>query len=619
VKIGDKFALIIFSMYGIYAAVDSFIQYTVILPAFERLEGSQAEEAMDLVMKNINRDLVDLSDLGTRWQLEGFEPFRPPAETLKSAGVDFAAVVDGGSLVLSRTPNLPEPSLPPTTDGPAPPQAQDLTTFLAQWRSATTEATLRGLILTASGPAMIVMGPMVAAAGAPAAGGAPAAVGAPAAENRLVLGRYLTSEVVEDIGRRSNVPLRIDLVEASGPASSGATAPPSGTLVTSGPQYLEVSRSMPDPLGRPVLRLAFPSFREISEQAHAAVRFALFSLLLAGSLVVLAMLALLHRVVVLPLQKIESFFQSLASSDDLTSRVKISSHDEFGRLGSEINIMVDRLEKARREIVDQSFESGLAEMARGVLHNIGNALTPVKVSAGSLVRSLRALPVAEASMATAELERSDLDPTRRGDLERFLQLFASTFAERTGALVADASRVDEGLMAVQSMLQEQSRFASTSHLVERIAVTDLVNEALRLVPPDRLARMEIVRDPSLMSVGILALPRTALVQVIQNLVLNGCEAVPPGGRGVMQIRCDLKTSGEKRILSMDFQDDGMGIAPEDIQKLFSKGFSTKSSTTNSGLGLHWCTNVLQAMEGSLRADSEGANKGATFHLELPLP
>jgi signal transduction histidine kinase len=613
VKIGDKFALIIFSMYGIYAAVDSFIQYTVILPAFERLERSQAEESMDLVMKNINRDIGGLFQQGRRWQLEGFEPFRPPPETLKSAGVDFAAVVDADSLVLSRTPNLPEPSLPPTTDGPAPPPAQDLTTFLARWRAASTEASPGGLILTPRGPAMIVMQPMEAAGRAPAAGGTPGA------ENRLVLGRYLTSEVVEDIGRRSNVPLRIDLVEASGPGSSGAAAPSTGTLVTSGPQYLEVSRSMADPLGRPVLKLAFPSFREISEQAHAAVRFALFSLLLAGSLVVLAMLAFLHRVVVLPVQKIESFFQSLASSDDLTSRVKIYSRDEFGRLGSEINIMVDRLEKARREIVDQSFESGLAEMARGVLHNIGNALTPVKVSAGSLLRSLRALPVAEATMASAELERSDLDPARRGDLERFLQLFASTFAERTGALVADASRVDEGLMAVQSMLQEQSRFASTSHLVERIAVTDLVNEALRLVPPDRLARMEIVRDPSLMSVGTLALPRTAMAQVIQNLVLNACEAIPPGERGVMQIRCDLKPSGKRRILSMDFQDDGIGISPEDMQKLFSKGFSTKSSTTNSGLGLHWCANVLQAMEGSLRADSEGANKGATFHLELPLP
>ena len=376
---------------------------------------------------------------------------------------------------------------------------------------------------------------------------------------------------------------------------------------------------MVDPLGRPVIRLAFPFYREISEQAQAAVRFALFSLLLAGSLVVVAMMAVIDRMVVLPVQKIETFFQAIAGSDDLSTRLQLHSRDEFGRLGGEINIMVDRLEKARREIVDQSFESGLAEMARGVLHNIGNALTPVKVSAGSLLRSLRALPVAEASMASVELQRRDLDPGRRGDLERFLRLIGSTLAEKTGDLMGDAARVDQGLVAIQAMLQEQSRFASTSHLVERIAVSDLVNEALRLVPPDRLARMEIVRDPSLMDVGTLSLPRTALTQVIQNLVLNACEAVRPGARGVIRIRSSLRPSGERRILSMDFQDDGTGISPENLPKLFSKGFSTKSSTSNSGLGLHWCANVLQAMEGSLHAESEGEGQGATFHLELPIP
>ena len=300
-------------------------------------------------------------------------------------------------------------------------------------------------------------------------------------------------------------------------------------------------------------------------------------------------------------------------------RLKIRSRDEFGRLGSEINIMVDRLEKARREIVDQSFESGLAEMARGVLHNIGNALTPVQVGAGNLLRSLRALPVSEASMASAELERRDLDPVRRSDLERFLRLIGSTIAEKSGGLVADAARVDEGLLAIQAMLQEQSRFASTSHLVERIAVTDLVNDALRLVPPDRLARMEIVRDPSLMALGTLSLPRIALTQVIQNLVLNACEAVIPGKRGVMQIRGSLRPSGEGRILSIDFQDDGVGISQENLTKVFAKGFSTKSSSSNSGLGLHWCANVLQAMEGGLQAESAGTDRGATFHLELPIP
>lgn len=87
---------------------------------------------------------------------------------------------------------------------------------------------------------------------------------------------------------------------------------------------------------------------------------------------------------------------------------------------------------------------------------------------------------------------------------------------------------------------------------------------------------------------------------------------------MIRIRCSLEQSGGRQVLSMDVQDDGTGIPPELMPRLFSKGFTTKSSETNSGLGLHWCANVLQAMEGSLRAESDGTDRGATFHLRLPL-
>ncbi len=129
-------------------------------------------------------------------------------------------------------------------------------------------------------------------------------------------------------------------------------------------------------------------------------------------------------------------------------------------------------------------------------------------------------------------------------------------------MLTKAVNVDGGLRAIQAMLQEQSRFASTSHLVERIAVLDLVNEALRLVPPDLLARLEIVRDPSLEAAGTLTLPRIAMVQVLQNLVLNACEAVRPGDQGLMKIRSSLLHTGERRTLAMDFRDDGIGIPTE---------------------------------------------------------
>ncbi len=605
-KIGDKYALFIFLIYGVYAAVDVFVQYRVILPAFERRERIQASKSMDLVLNNIERDLVLLTKLGDSWQIEGVDVTSPPPQSLRSADVDFFALVDKDFDVIAQSPSFPEPLPPKDPVGVLYTSDQGLAHFLASWRSRTKEPRPGGLIQTSKGPALVVMQSI---AGPPEEG---------SGERSLVLGRLLNNNVLADLGNRSQVSLRVEAPDRQQETYPGAAVPEPETVITSGSEQLLVSRTLLDPLDRPIVKLAFPASREITVQARFALRFAFFSLLLAGAVVVLAMMAVTNRMVVSPVQKIETFVKAIAGNDDLSPRLEIRTRDEFGGLASRINLMVDRLEKARREIVDQSFEAGLAEMARGVLHNIGNALTPVSVNATGLLSSARTLPSAEAAMANAELERDDLDPSRRADLERFLQMLGSSIAVRAGTLVKEAQQVESGLREIHLMLQEQSRFASTSHLVERIGVLELVNDSLRLVPPDRLARMTIIRDPSLQEVGALSLPRTALAQVMQNLVLNACEAVRPGERGMIRIRCALEQWGGRQVLAMAFQDDGTGIPPELMPRLFSKGFSTKSSETNSGLGLHWCANVLQAMEGSLRAESDGTDRGATFHLKLPL-
>jgi signal transduction histidine kinase len=66
------------------------------------------------------------------------------------------------------------------------------------------------------------------------------------------------------------------------------------------------------------------------------------------------------------------------------------------------------------------------------------------------------------------------------------------------------------------------------------------------------------------------------------------------------------------------QDDGGGIAPENLERLFDKGFSTKSRNTNFGIGLHWCANALRALGGRIWASSEGPGCGATLHVIVPL-
>jgi hypothetical protein len=76
-------------------------------------------------------------------------------------------------------------------------------------------------------------------------------------------------------------------------------------------------------------------------------------------------------------------------------------------------------------------------------------------------------------------------------------------------------------------------------------------------------------------------------------------------------------------LQVRFTDDGAGITPEHLPRIFERGFSTKSRESNSGIGLHWCANALNALGGSLRVENSGTAQvrvsSSSFHCVNPAP
>jgi signal transduction histidine kinase len=126
-------------------------------------------------------------------------------------------------------------------------------------------------------------------------------------------------------------------------------------------------------------------------------------------------------------------------------------------------------------------------------------------------------------------------------------------------------------------------------------------------------------DESLRQAGALPLPRITLQQVFQNLIQNAAESVRQAGRehGKLRISCSVVAGAEGPHLLLRFTDDGIGIPPEHLPRIFEKGFSTKPRDTNFGIGLHWCANAINALGGSIRAESRG-QYGATLQVVVPL-
>ena len=173
---------------------------------------------------------------------------------------------------------------------------------------------------------------------------------------------------------------------------------------------------------------------------------------------------------------------------------------------------------------------------------------------------------------------------------------------------------------VQTALSELMRSTRNEAVIESVRLPDLVSQTLEIVPDACRQRLVVDPEESLGKVGAVRVARTVLRLVLQNLIINAADAVRDAGRdkGVLKVGAEIVREHDRDQLHLHCKDDGVGIAKADLERVFDKGFSTKSRDTNYGIGLHWCANAIAALGGRIWAASEGPGLGASMHLMLPL-
>src|SRR5260370_16526402 len=183
---------------------------------------------------------------------------------------------------------------------------------------------------------------------------------------------------------------------------------------------------------------------EVMRRGQAAVTYASICLVGAGVVVLILLVSVLNRLVLTPLAVVTRYAVALDEGKDLTTRLDLARTDEIGVLARELDRMVARVAESRTQLVDQSFQAGFAELAKRVLHNLGNAMTPIGVRLVNLRERLRAAPSDDAEQAVAELQAGAADPQRSADLEQFLLLafreLAGTVRSRQAVVGAIAPR-----------------------------------------------------------------------------------------------------------------------------------------------------------------------------------
>jgi two-component system, NtrC family, sensor kinase len=456
----------------------------------------------------------------------------------------------------------------------------------------------RGLIPTNRGVMMIAAAPVLDGSGS----GPPLGL--------VIMGQLLTPQQVRTLGARAQA--NLSMIQAGNPVP--------GERVSETEATTQVDRSFEDVYGRPLMTLRVDVPRRITARGHVAVTYASAYLIGAAIAVLILLVVILNRVILDPLARVTRHAVAIGQGNDLTEELNLPNHDEVGRLAREFNGMVARLAETRSELVDQSFQAGFAELAKGVLHNLGNAMTPLGVRLSKLGERLRDTPVRDLDRACAELKDMERGSPRYEDLMEFARLGCREMTAAIGDSLADVAVMQRQAVIVQTALSELMRSTRNDHVIESVRLADLVSQTLEIVPDACRQRLVVDADESLRRVGTVRVARTVLRLVLQNLIINAADAVRDAGRdkGVLQVGAEIVHEDDGEQLHLHCKDNGVGIPEHDLERVFDKGFSTKSRETNYGIGLHWCANAIAALGGRIWAASEGPGRGASMHLMLPL-
>jgi signal transduction histidine kinase/CheY-like chemotaxis protein len=256
--------------------------------------------------------------------------------------------------------------------------------------------------------------------------------------------------------------------------------------------------------------------------------------------------------------------------------------------------------------------AALGTVVAGVAHEINNPLTAATLSVGALKMVAKPWLLAneEIQRRAGRFQGLDADEVQRLALET-----------RTGVDFAEAREMLDELEAqmksIADIVYDLRIFAraDSDEAVQLVDVRSLLEQVLRVVGPQIAARGHIERDyaPEL---PVLALPRSRVVQVITNILVNAAHAIGVVDRPVHRVR--ITTRADDEFVAVSISDTGSGIAPEVLERVFDPFFTTKEPGTGTGLGLSISQQILRRLGGDLIAESVHG-MGATFIALLPVP
>jgi C4-dicarboxylate-specific signal transduction histidine kinase len=272
-------------------------------------------------------------------------------------------------------------------------------------------------------------------------------------------------------------------------------------------------------------------------------------------------------------------------------------------------------------LLETSRQAGMAEVATSVLHNVGNVLNSINVSTTLVTDMIRKSKMTNLGRVAAILEDNQKDlakflskDPKGSQLPQYLARLAEHLGAEQATLLKEMDLTRKHIEHVKDIVMMQQAYAKVAGVSEKIKVTELVEDALRMNIGSLVRHdVKLNRDYP-MDIPEVNVERHKVLQILVNLIRNAKYACEESGNKDKQLTLQVRTTGDR--VKIAIIDNGVGIPAANMTRIFNHGFTTRKD--GHGFGLHSGALAAKEIGGSLSARSEGLGKGATFVLELPI-
>ncbi len=285
---------------------------------------------------------------------------------------------------------------------------------------------------------------------------------------------------------------------------------------------------------------------------------------------------------------------------------------------NQLSITLKELRETQKMLTDTAHRAGMAEIATGILHNVGNVLNSVKVSSQILKEKIISSKVNNLQKVLILMEEhidnigAFITSDEKGKmLPEYLLKVGVTLKEEQDNSLKELSTLHNGINHIEEIIAVQQSYAGVSGLVEKIVLSDMMDDVLKM-HSEMFRKYKIKISKKYSKTKPILIEKGKLIQVFVNLLKNAKESlgtIDEKGRTIT-----INILEDKQHQTVEITDNGAGISKDNLTKIFSYGFSTKKD--GKGFGLHTSALAMSEMKGKLFAESDG--KGAKFIISIPI-